>query len=369
MPRSNNGAELSKSKTYNLSLEDELSHLRSKSSISEISPAPVNLTGLASKSISYKEVAAAPPGTVLKPLLENVKETDEKPGTQECSDLSETSKLGENTDEKGAHDRSEKSSSETEDISCSSKLEKSPTENNGSRLSAAAEPFNPSQLNSTVVATSVYDLRATQAMLTEPAVMTRASRGPRSPLCYRANHSHSFLKDHQHPISEKGEPRIMNPHAPEYFPRRTWRTNVNSNVTTEVESNNNVHEESPLNKESSKKSTSETEKSELARQILLSFIVKSVQNNKEDPPPTSEPSWKNADPENPSDAIANDSAIIKILYGNEGKDVKELDLNKTEESDGEGFTVVTKRKRNKQNFTNGVTGLYNQQQSICASVR
>jgi len=81
--------------------------------------------------------------------------------------------------------------------------------------------------------------------------------------------------------------------------------------------------------------------------------------------------------ENSSDAIANDSAIIKILNGNEGKDLvsqcddceqPKTDVNKNKNGDSEGFITVTKRKRNRQRFPNGVTGLYNQQ-SICASVR
>ncbi|KAJ4840422.1 hypothetical protein Tsubulata_009261 [Turnera subulata] len=111
------------------------------------------------------------------------------------------------------------------------------------------------------------------------------------------------------------------------------------------------------------------------RQILLSFIVKSVQHNAE---PESE-SLANKKPdasENSSDAVANDSAFIKIMYGNEGnaevatpltgqEQSKPVDVYKNKNGDGEGFVVVTKQRRNKQQITNG---LYNQQ-SICASVR
>ncbi|KAL6285982.1 hypothetical protein ACE6H2_010372 [Prunus campanulata] len=52
---------------------------------------------------------------------------------------------------------------------------------------------------------------------------------------------------------------------------------------------------------------------ELARQILLSFIIKSVQHDKD---PVTESKQEN---HSHSDNIENDSAIIKIHYGNEGK--------------------------------------------------
>ena len=58
------------------------------------------------------------------------------------------------------------------------------------------------------------------------------------------------------------------------------------------------------------------EKSELARQILFSFIVQSEHNK--DPvsePTVSKKSFKFS--KNSSDAIENDSAIIKIFHGNE----------------------------------------------------
>jgi protein TIF31 len=60
-----------------------------------------------------------------------------------------------------------------------------------------------------------------------------------------------------------------------------------------------------------------SEKSELARQILFSFIVQSVQHNKD---PVSEPTVSKKSfkfSKNSSDAIENDSAIIKIFHGNE----------------------------------------------------
>ncbi|KAH9666971.1 tetratricopeptide repeat (TPR)-like superfamily protein [Citrus sinensis] len=164
---------------------------------------------------------------------------------------------------------------------------------------------------------------------------------------------------------------------------------TNSNVSNESNSSNNTSEadDEKLDKMSSiqgedntsRKSSTEAEKSELARQILLSFIVKSVQHNMDAPSHSSGYEKKIGYSENSSDAIANDSAIIKILYGNEkGKTNLASQSNDQEQQkpkdenqksgDGEGFIVVRKRRRNRQQITNGVTEMYNHQ-SICASVR
>jgi protein TIF31 len=99
---------------------------------------------------------------------------------------------------------------------------------------------------------------------------------------------HGYLRYHT-PSKERsgfGPPRIMNPRAPEFVPGRAWQSNPgNANYVFEMstaeeekvddESNNDVKDGA------SKKKFSESEKSELARQILLSFIVKSVQHNKD----------------------------------------------------------------------------------------
>ncbi len=60
-----------------------------------------------------------------------------------------------------------------------------------------------------------------------------------------------------------------------------------------------------------------SEKSELVRQMLLSFIVKSIQHNK-DPVSELAASKKSFEfSEYCSDAIENDNAIRKIFHGNE----------------------------------------------------
>ncbi|KAF2323167.1 hypothetical protein GH714_033806 [Hevea brasiliensis] len=170
--------------------------------------------------------------------------------------------------------------------------------------------------------------------------------------------------------------------------RKSWQTNPgNRDLSVPNESNSMLEkskaEHELLDEESSnrvkdgspRKTSCEFEKAELARQIILSFIVNSVQHNVDS---GSKPVPSEKKFESSSDAIANDSAIIKVLYGdeektdqvtqsNEHEQSKAIDVNNKKNDDGEGFIVVRKRRRNRQ-FTNGVTGLYNQQ-SICASVR
>ncbi|PSR89332.1 Protein TSS like [Actinidia chinensis var. chinensis] len=416
------------SKTLSSSAGEDSSKLQAKTPASRASPnrvskvftSPATLTAMASKAVSYKEVALAPPGTVIKPLLEKVEE--ENDNTLISNSPLQTSKEGEsnivaveeeipdNEDTKDANESGtelENSASEGEGVHCLSNQESS-VESNGSKLSAAAQPFSPGALPLThplnsVAVTSVYDVMATQGMLADPVgfppIAARVPCGPRSPLYYRATHSfrmkQGFLK-YQSPITERSgitSPKIMNPNAPEFVPGRAWQTNPASkdskvssdpnslvdtgkDFSTEQKSNDKATNEGKDGK--TKKITSDAEKSELARQILLSFIVKSVQHNLD---PASRPAVSKKKfeySENSSEAVANDSAIIKILYGNEGKDSvsetgkgeqpKTSDAKKNRNGDGEGFVMVTKRRRNRQQFTNGVSELYNQQ-SICASVR
>ncbi|KAH9715289.1 tetratricopeptide repeat (TPR)-like superfamily protein [Citrus sinensis] len=399
--------------------------LQAKASVSKVYASPPNLTAMASKSLSYKEVAVAPPGTVLKPLPEKPdEEIEEKTETQMCSNAPETSKAelnnhfspvedapvdGQSQETHGSVTQSETTAADTEEVPSSSNEEK-PMETNGSKLSATAEPFNPGAVSMThllnsVAATSIYDARTSQGMLAEPAVPSAAARvpcGPRSPLYYRNNYSyimnHGFPKYHSSIMERNllGPSRIMNPHAPEFVPMRGWQINpgyADSNVSNESNSSNDTSEadDEKLDKMSSiqgedntsRKSSTEAEKSELARQILLSFIVKSVQHNMDAPSHSSGYEKKIGYSENSSDAIANDKLLVNrlqmILYGNEkGKTNLASQSNDQEQQkpkdenqksgDGEGFIVVRKRRRNRQQITNGVTEMYNHQ-SICASVR
>ncbi|KAE8709151.1 putative Cupredoxin superfamily protein [Hibiscus syriacus] len=360
-----------------------------------------NLNAIASKSLSYKEVAAAPPGTVLKPLPEKIEEkTRGKTEQPMCTAPAETAIVedgnnisvddvanddGETEGTRDSESQSEETAPELDKVSSSS--QEKPLEAKGSKLSASAEPFNPGAIYNpinSVAVTCVYDVTTSQGMLAEPVVPPVAARvpcGPRSPLFYRNSHSYSmkpgFLR-YQTPILEQngfGSLKVMNPHAPEFVPSKSWQTTAtgDSSVSEEV-MNTEVKEVDKKSsrevKDSNPKKSSAEEKSELARQILLGFIVRSAKQNMEG---ASEPAVSNKRLnrwENSSDAVTNDTAIVKILYGNEAKDLDSQSSNNEEvkPGDGEGFTVVTKRRRNRQQLTNGETELYNQQ-SICASVR
>ncbi|KAK4252929.1 hypothetical protein QN277_011056 [Acacia crassicarpa] len=382
-------------------VKEEYVNHPTRASMSKTTSTPAALSPLASKSISYKEVALAPPGTVLKPLLEKAEGDNVKTESEKCNAAEEScqNSVVEAVSEQDKKERTcepdiqrENSSSELEEGSLSSDQEKA-AETNGSKLSAAAEPFSPGMLFmhhhlSSVPITNIYDSNASQGMLADPVppppVAARVPCGPRSPLYYRTNYTfrmkHGYSKNHT-PIRERsgfGAPRIMNPHAPEFVPRKALQTEE-TNETSMAE-NNNLDENigKDLKGSSPRKRVSEFERSELARQILFGLLVKSAQQNIDSADDESKVSEeKDKEMENSSDAIAKDRAIIKILYTNEGKNKMNPESNGSEEEEkidagndnngDEGFIVVTKKKKSRQKFTNGVSDLCNQQ-SICASV-
>ncbi|KAF7843242.1 protein TSS isoform X1 [Senna tora] len=388
------------SKARNLNLKENPVNHQTKASVSKISSGPAALSSLASKSISYKEVALAPPGTVLRPLSEKAEVDSLKAENEKCNIIEEICQNSVVEEEVSEHDRKEGTSetniqredsvSEHEEVSLSSDQAK-PSETNGSKLSAAAEPFNPGMLLmphylNSVAVTSIYDANASRGILVEPVLPPVAARvpcGPRSPLYYRTNYTfrmkHGYTKNHTAIRERSGfrAPKIMNPHAPEFVPRKASQMEIsdaNSTVSSELETS--IAENRKLDENfiqdvkysSPTKCVSGSEKSELARQILLSLLVKSAQQNIDSAHEAKDNDEMQEILENSSDVIAKDSAIIKILYANEEENKEKLDLTKKSNGDSEGFIVVTKRRRNRQKFTKGVTELYNQQ-SICASVR
>jgi protein TIF31 len=285
-------------------------------------------------------------GPIQSPIADTVPQQDEKEATTQ-EDESEQ----------------ENSATELEKVSLSSDPAK-PSETNGSKLSAAAKPFSPGTLSASrhinpVPLASIYDVNGSQGILVEPILpppaAARVPCGPRSPLYYRTNYTfrmkHGSTKIRE--ISGSGGPRIMNPHAPEFVPRSASQTEIGE-----------------VKNSTSKNSLSESEKSEIARQILLSFLVKSVHQNADaaDEPTVSERKVENF--ENSTDEVAKDSAVIKIMYGTEenNKTVVNSSDDIEEQENSEGFVVVTNRRKNRQKITNGVPELYNQP-SICASVR
>ncbi|XP_021844386.1 protein REDUCED CHLOROPLAST COVERAGE 3 [Spinacia oleracea] len=317
---------------------------------------------MASKAISYKEVAMSPPGTIFKPVQQKEEVITNAEETQKVAETSEEGKKGSDDvddvnishveEEEEVEDKvsDDSTTGETEvvpengDMPCLDNQEKAAMETKGSKLSASAPPFKPT----TFGATNFYEF---------PPISARVACGPRSPLYYRTNH---YVSPKQVGAT------VMNPDAPEFVPQK---------LSTDA---NSSSDELNDGKEVVKKSTSEAEKAELARQILLSFIVKSVQKSSSSSEHSNESSRtvkKSGNWQNPSEAIANDSAIIKIFQGSEEKKmdgvVRSNDLEKTNKvGDGEGFVVVSKRRRNRQHniaANNGVGNniVYNQPQSIC----
>ncbi|KAL4584573.1 hypothetical protein LXL04_009176 [Taraxacum kok-saghyz] len=290
--------------------------------VSKIAPraSPTTAT-MASKSVSYKAVAVAPPGTILKPLLEK-QEEDKNIKKEEVEQSPEVDLTIPEDEVIKEVDTVHETSPKSEDNNNKDQETTNKAESTSSKLSAAAQPFIP------------------EPAVGYPPIAARVPCGPRSPLYYRMTQSfrlkNGFLK---YQIPGGSGPRIMNPHAPEFVPKRA------------------SHSEGEEEK-ANKRTSSDAEKAELARQILLSFIVKSVRDNSE--------VVGKSEAVKSDEAGEKDSAIIKMFYGDEGGE-------KSESGDGEGFVMVTKRKRNKQQFASGVSGLYGghsqTQQSVSASVR
>lgn len=328
-----------------------------------------SLTAMASKAISYKEVAMSPPGTILKPLQlkevtanaveENQKITESSEEGRIINDVMDEATPANEVGDQVAEDNTNPSPAgettvihENGELLCLDSQEKATFETKGSKLSASAPPFKPT----TFGGTNFYEF---------PPISARVACGPRSPLYYRTNH---YLP------AKPSAATVMNPDAPEFVPQKLA---ADANSSPEVIKDAGEHDGKEVVKDDrSRKSTSEAEKAELARQILLSFIVKSVQKSSSDrSSDSSRTEKKPGNWENSSEAIANDSAIIKIFQGSEEKSDGVVRSNDPEKlnpkyankvGDGEGFVVVSKRRRNRQHIAaNGVGNTIYNQQSIC----
>ncbi|CAN4098414.1 unnamed protein product [Withania somnifera] len=422
-------------KAASFSSSEKSTKLAAKMTLAEVSRTsnatfpspPASFAIMASKSLSYKEVAVSPPGTVLKPLLEKVEELNEdKTDSQICISPTETSeedgRHSVTTEVIPANDRdgqgiqedevqtsgsdSDKSSLEPEDVSCSSNDEKC-LRRNGCKLSAAAEPFNPGSYHLThmlisAAVTSVYDVRVSQGMLTEsvrfPSIAERVPCGPRSPLYHRASHSrikNGYVKYQSSvtEISSYNYPRIMNPHAAEFVPRKTQPTTAASedskvainadsstglnNTDTIVSAEEKLDTKATVNVKNGRttKSSLQADREELARQIQNSFIVKSKHNSNSDVTSEFPVSTKKSEFLVRSSKESADSAT-KLHCESEGEKEllteankysgpKTVDVNNNKLEDGEGFLLVVRRRRNRRQFAHGINGLYSQQ-SICA---
>ncbi|XP_038989066.1 protein TSS isoform X2 [Phoenix dactylifera] len=386
------------------------------------------LTNVASKFVSYKEVAISPPGTVLKPALDPTEETIEvMDGTLENANPVGASKeeekcLEEPLDEEIPTDDSQKEANLSEldqlngeeknhntDVNedlCTSK--KATT--NGSKLSASAPPFKPGSLLSVshpYNSIEIYDVRAAHQTISPrsmeipspQSIHTRVPCGPRSTLYHRTGHSF-FRKQgcskNQNTVVRCNFTRSnMNPHAPEFEPQKASQQANHVNeyseaqnlvtessqqldppIITKEETSTAVSEErTEVDKVidagksgncKGKDSTQNLQKTEMARQILLSFIVKSARDSL-DPP--KEAQSINKPNENESKVnIKHCDVAAKMESTSEAYAHGPLKaVNMYNNKDAEGFTEVSKRRRSKQHFSNAVNGLYSQQ-SICTSV-
>ncbi|KAJ6830505.1 protein TSS-like [Iris pallida] len=359
------------------------------------------LSTVASKSVSYKEVAMSPPGTVLKPAQEQVEqaknETVETAKIPECSDLLETTKDEALADvEESVHEEipREKSSSSSSDEAQDSSSKKATTK--PSKLSASAPPFNPSSLlsmahpYSSVAVAGTYDARIPhQTVIPQPleipsphSVDARVPRGPRSALYYRTGHS--FRRKHGYPncqntvvvAKSSSNPSIMNPHAAEFVPGKAWQPAEKEEASDALEPSQCQKVEPEVvtketrdpekltqarkivdggrSKEGKGKNNKQSlVKEELAKQILLKFIVKSVLDSSNEA--KDEANTKSAEEE---------SRTGKEPQGGDGS---RTEVHKSKNQDTEGFTMVSKRKKSRHQLTNTVHSL-DAQQPICTSV-
>ncbi|XP_010521533.1 PREDICTED: protein TSS [Tarenaya hassleriana] len=331
--------------------------------------ASTNNTTMASKSLSYKEVAVAPPGTVLKPMLEKLELNEEGTETQisrmQSESTGEESKVDtvvveiacETREPQGSVDSADKSTSESEgDIGSCSQERASGISGGRSKLSAKAEPYKPGGLHkvhsppNSEMATSLYDIHLAQSILAEPV----------EPLYYSATHSsngkHRFVKYTDSNGMEL--PRTMNPHAPEFVPKRSLQSNPQH---AENEKRENAGSER-------KRVATESEKREIAKQILLSFIVKSTQKDVVASSRKFQSKEKNLNKnsEDSSTSGGNDSSVMEIVHRRE----EESDENRKQKGGGggDGFVVVERRRKNKQRLAtnaNDVAGLFHQPSPVC----
>lgn len=341
----------------NMNLKDSSPQKKSRANQSK----KTALTAMASKAFSYKEVAMSPPGTIFKPVQQteetsNAEEKKIPESAEECekkNDVDHVNFAAEEVDKVSDDNSNSSSEGETPVVPENGEMpgldsqEKAALETKASKLSASAPPYKPT----TFGATNFYEF---------PPISARVACGPRSPLYYRTNHY----------VPAKQAATVMNPDAPEFVPQK---------LAADVMKDAGESDGKEVAKDDkSKRSTSEAEKAELARQILLSFIVKSVQKSSDRSNESSKTVKKSGNWQNSSDAIANDSAIIQIFQGSEEKSDGVVKSNEPEKlnavktankvGDGEGFVVVSKRRRNRPHIAanNGVANkLYNQQQSIC----
>lgn len=356
LQKTSKGPSLSKSSPRRAlkNAEIDVSTNTTKPQLKASGAAAVTSTTLASKSLSYKEVALAPPGTVLKPMLEKLELNLERTETQiyrtSSASSGEESKSDtvmldlpiEGTELHCEKQESQESAESVENLTSESEGDlgsyrgKKTSDISRTKLSASAEPYNPGGFLVIDLQSSAATIGSYPIMVADPISWAVVSCGIHSPPYYSAIHSNGV-----------GTPRSMNPDAPEFVPRRSLQN-----------SSQHAGEDASVSVDSSSCLKAEKDAVDLKKRELASFIVKSSQ--KEVPAALSKTS-----PEAESGGTSEkDSAVTEIVYSRE----EENGANANETNGGEGFVIVAKKRRrkNKVRLTNVAAGLYHQPSSVCA---
>jgi protein TIF31 len=317
---------------------------------------------MASNLVSYKDVAVSPPSTLLKLKLERQEDKEHIERGRETKNIakSEGEDMKQQEDENAAETAaspvtetpvSESSLTETGDSTSPESPSETKKENkNGSKLSASAPPFNPGLNPLLFNPVAVYN----DGMEIGPDfVDTRVPCGPRSGLYYCTGHNLGRKQGFN--TYNKSKVSVMNPNAAEFVPAKAWKppqTDESEKAlgATEVD-------ERDIKENNGKDDRKAFERNEIARQILLNFIVKSVRDN--------------------IDSSAETSIEKKLNSGKDGMELLKIGdvpvpvlvpnvCTSEKKNDMDGFTVVSKRRRNKQHVMSPANGLY-ANHSICTS--
>ncbi|EOA39026.1 hypothetical protein CARUB_v10011596mg [Capsella rubella] len=231
----------------------DVSTNKTKPQLKDSGSAAVASITLASKSLSYKDVAMAPPGTVLKPMLEKVELQLETTETQiygissasaEAESKSDTVMLDlpiEGAELPCEKQESQESSESVENLTSESEGDLGSCHGQKAsgirrtKLSASAEPYNPGgfvviDLQSLAATTGNYPI-----MVADPISWAGVTCGIHLPPYYCANH-----------LNGVGMPRSMNPDAPEFVPRRPVQNSsqhVGGDASVSVDSSSSLKAE------------------------------------------------------------------------------------------------------------------------------
>jgi protein TIF31 len=317
---------------------------------------------MASNLVSYKDVAVSPPSTLLKLRLERQEDEEHIEQGRKTKEIAKSE--GEDTkqqeDENAAETAatpdtetpvSESSLTETGDsTSPESPSETKKETKNGSKLSASAPPFNPGLNPLLFNPVAIYN---DSMEIGSDFVNTRVPRGPRSGLYYRTGHN--LGRKQRFNTYNKTKVSVMNPNAAEFVPAKAWKppqTDESEKVLSATEA-----DVTDVKENNGKDGRKDFERNEIARQILLNFIVKSVRDNIDSSDETSIEKKLNSGKDG-MELLRIGDVPVPVLVPNVRTSEKKNDMD--------GFTVVSKRRRNKQHMMSPVNGLY-ANHSICTS--